>query len=446
MMSKKSVIQQIIVLLTIYAMLGFRSAVSGDAAEKLVDERLQTDSLFNTAGSTPPKLTASKPASSKGGKFSSASVWIPKKTDHDWLDAWQECGSDINCVLEYMKKSGASEESMQFTRKISKDNVPGYLDTFEEKGRIDLGAVFFPGRANTNGMYVLLNGSPSLVSTELNWDALDISRDPNYSRLKKQYPELQVWTNSAQFISLDANSDGGQTFIFSYLLVNQCHACGVGWTARVAFDFDRNGIFKGMEVLKLIPDENVLNSTVQKDKADKIHKIADILPNESTSAGLPEWPGLNSDKPQDYGEDSAIGHGYCTDYVKLAYKTATGIALPFTGNASGWYGQAKNTEGFRVIPATDISKAPPGAIAVWDNGGYGHVAFVKSNDGANSITFAEANWGKIDTEGKTEDAITFLRKEAITRRFNRVDLHPKTYADAQIRSPNYKLLGFMIPN
>ena len=120
MMSKKSVIQQIIVLLTIYAMLGFRSAVSGDAAEKLVDERLQTDSLFNTAGSTPPKLTASKPASSKGGKFSSASVWIPKKTDHDWLDAWQECGSDINCVLEYMKKSGASEESMQFTRKISK--------------------------------------------------------------------------------------------------------------------------------------------------------------------------------------------------------------------------------------------------------------------------------------------------------------------------------------
>ncbi|MGZ8171942.1 MULTISPECIES: hypothetical protein [Methylobacter] len=65
MPKRKSVIQQIIVLLTVYATLCAWPAVSGSlkgAAEKLVDERLQADSLFKTAGSTPPTLTASKPA------------------------------------------------------------------------------------------------------------------------------------------------------------------------------------------------------------------------------------------------------------------------------------------------------------------------------------------------------------------------------------------------
>ncbi|MEI6544006.1 MAG: hypothetical protein WCL60_10820, partial [Methylococcales bacterium] len=56
MMPRKSVIHQLIVLLTVYAMLGTGPAFSGGAAEKLVNERLQTENLINTAGSTPRKL------------------------------------------------------------------------------------------------------------------------------------------------------------------------------------------------------------------------------------------------------------------------------------------------------------------------------------------------------------------------------------------------------
>jgi hypothetical protein len=279
MPKRKSVIQQVIVLLTILAMLCSWPAVSGGltgSAEKLIDERLQMESLFKTAESTPPTLTASKPNSSKIDMFSSASVWSPKEADPAWLQAWQEC-NDIDCVLEYMKKSGASEESMQFTKKIGEEvfGVLGYLDNFEEKGRVDLGSVFLPTRANTNGALVFLNGSPSLVSSEQRGlEQLKISGDSNYSMLKKQYPQLQIWGNGAGFVSEQADINGGQRFIFDYALVNYCHACYVGWQAQVAFDFSKDGTFRGTKFLKLVQDKNFAGSPIPDTTDEQLTQFA----------------------------------------------------------------------------------------------------------------------------------------------------------------------------
>lgn len=256
MPKRKNVIQQVIVLLAVLATLCSWPAVSGSLkgpAEKLLEERLQTESLFKTAGSTPPTLTTSKPFFSNVDMFSSASVWTPKKTYPDGIYC-----SDLNCILEYMKKLGASDDALHFTRKIAPEVLgsDGYLETFEDKGRVDLGFVGFPTRANTNGAYVFLNGSPSVVSTEQRVDQLDISGDPNYPMLKKQYPQLRIWGGGAGFVSEHANTDSGQRFILDYDIVNFCHACGVGWKAHVAFDFGKDGTFEGKKFLKLVQDEN----------------------------------------------------------------------------------------------------------------------------------------------------------------------------------------------
>jgi hypothetical protein len=59
---RQSVIQYVLVL-AVLATLCSWPAVSGSlkgSAEKLIDQRLQTDNMFKTAGSTPPTLTASK--------------------------------------------------------------------------------------------------------------------------------------------------------------------------------------------------------------------------------------------------------------------------------------------------------------------------------------------------------------------------------------------------
>ena len=208
-------------------------------AEKLIDQQLRQP---------PPQL-----ASSEGSKYSSSTVWNTVSRTDLWDCAMNGSLKEINCFLEKMKQSGASQESMNFVRQRAerKEGI-SWLGEFREIGRVDLGSVEFPFRANTNSAFCLLNGSPSLVSTELGWDALDITRDSNYPRLKSQYPNLELWPAGADFKSPQAKADGGQRFIFSYILVNGCHACYVGSTAEVAFDFDRNGTFKGTKLLRLV--------------------------------------------------------------------------------------------------------------------------------------------------------------------------------------------------
>ena len=44
---------------------------------------------------------------------------------------------------------------------------------------------------------------------------------------------------------------GGQRFIFSFVLLNGCHACEVAGYARVAFDFSPAGKFLGTKLLRL---------------------------------------------------------------------------------------------------------------------------------------------------------------------------------------------------
>jgi hypothetical protein len=223
-------------------------------AEKLIVQQVRQ---------TPPQL-----ASAEESKYSSSTV-----ASEAWTD-WRDCSmlfdtlKELNCALEKMKQSGASQESMDFVRELAERKEGegiGWLGEFREMGRVDLGSVEFPFRANTNTAFFLLNGSPSLISTELGctvgggWHqpcqrkgAVDISQDPNYSRLKSQYPNLELWPAGADFKSAQAKADGGQRFIFSYILVNGCHACYVGNRAEVAFDFDRNGKFTGIKLLKLV--------------------------------------------------------------------------------------------------------------------------------------------------------------------------------------------------
>lgn len=193
---------------------------------------------------------AGQAKSEKNSVYSSTSVWSPVREDAAY-SAWQSC-DDLNCVIAYMKKSGATEDSMRIVRKLDGD---GYLEAFEEKGRVDIGRVTFPARANTNSAYVLLNGHPALISTELKADALDLSRDPNYPKLKEKYQELQAWPASASLVSMSAGPDGSQRFTFVYYLVDGCHACGIPWGVEVAFEFNKDGKFKGTKVLRIVPNE-----------------------------------------------------------------------------------------------------------------------------------------------------------------------------------------------
>ena len=180
--------------------------------------------------------------------YSSVSVWAPADGASAMM-SWHGCGGNLNCQVSRMEHSGASRQAIEFVKSIDGD---GFLTMFLEKGRVDLGEIIYPNRANTNQAYVMLNGTPKLVSTELDRSApIDISQDPHYPKVKERYAELALWGASAEFVALKRAADGGQRFLFSYPLIDGCHACGIPWSAQIEFRFGVDGMFKGIKLVKL---------------------------------------------------------------------------------------------------------------------------------------------------------------------------------------------------
>ena len=79
---------------------------------------------------------------------------------------------------------------------------------------------------------------------------IDIRRDPLYPALVRKFPRLELW-GKAYFKAIQPLPGGGHRFVFSFVLLNGCHACEVGGYAHVAFDFNRAGEFLGTKSLRL---------------------------------------------------------------------------------------------------------------------------------------------------------------------------------------------------
>jgi hypothetical protein len=118
---------------------------------------------------------------------------------------------------------------------------------------------------------------------------------------------------------------------------------------------------------------------------------------------------------------------------------AYGKPLPVElGDAGQWYDRAQKA-GLRTAPASAISQVPPGSIAVWNDGKFGHVDVVIRNDGS-ALHVSEANWGRVP-----QAASKFERDNAITSSFNHHEERSLSYAAAATRSKSYKLAGFILP-
>lgn len=159
---------------------------------------------------------------------------------------WHACES-LDCISSLMKEENGSLEAINFTKLIYQENSDnlGFLEQFQEMGKIDLGLVVFPNRVNTNEAYYLLNGSPLLVSTEISTVEFikTIEQDPLYLEMKNKYPDIGLWTALAQFSKKETLLNNNERFIFSYGFKNGCHACTTEYSASIGFDFDSNGKF-----------------------------------------------------------------------------------------------------------------------------------------------------------------------------------------------------------
>jgi hypothetical protein len=140
-----------------------------------------------------------------------------------------------------MQDSGASPQAIDFFKLTG-----WFLSDFQEMGRVDLGRVVNPWRANDNVQYAFLSGTPLAVYPEEEVQPVAIRLDPNYDALVPSFPDLSLWPGDNVFEALTTSDHGGQRFVLQFSLVDGCHACGTGYFVRVAFDFDTDGTYRGV--------------------------------------------------------------------------------------------------------------------------------------------------------------------------------------------------------
>lgn len=169
------------------------------------------------------------------------------------IAGWQKC-TTLDCITGVMEQTGASSEAINFTVNFSAFREPqnendygiyGYLEKFQEMGKVDLGIITYPDRANTNSEYCLLNGSPSVIFTAIDKDEFqsDMKQSVLYSEAKAQNLDIDIWPLAPKFLEKKVLSNGNEEYVFEYSLINGCRICRTVYSANIGFDFDANGIF-----------------------------------------------------------------------------------------------------------------------------------------------------------------------------------------------------------
>jgi hypothetical protein len=174
------------------------------------------------------------------------SIWDP--WDGTRLTRLHECSRDTqtDCVTAIMQDSGASREAVEFFR-----TTGWFLGDFEEMGRVDMGEIVNPWRANANVQPVFLNGTPLVVYPEDEVRPVFIGLDPDYDALVASFPDLSLFPGLSALETLSRLEGGGQRFVLQFDLVDGCHACGTGYRARIAFDFGLDGTYLGVDSFPL---------------------------------------------------------------------------------------------------------------------------------------------------------------------------------------------------
>ena len=195
---------------------------------------------------TPITTTESTPIMTSPG-FGPEAVWNINGNISQFHDCFNNSSTSIDCVIALMQSTGASSQAIAFTRLLQ---GIAFMSSFKEFGIVDLAEITYPNRANNNVEHVLLNGNPLLVYVEDGYH-VDLTHDSNYPALQQRYPQIQIEGGENSFINMEQNSQGGQRFIFSFALVDGCHACQTDKSAYIAFDFESTGQFDGMNLTEI---------------------------------------------------------------------------------------------------------------------------------------------------------------------------------------------------
>lgn len=186
--------------------------------------------------------------------ISQEAIWSPSEMVIQNMGESCEHGGEY--FVKKMIKAGASPSSVNFTRTLMKNDFSFcYMKSFQEMGQVDHVIIDCPFM-NSPEHALLVNGKPSIVQPgdKKFLDRIDLTRHPKYSAIIKKYPKAELWFEG-NLEKMVKTADDGQRFIWRHRILNGCHACENAGTATIAYDFDKNGKFKGVRLLELSKED-----------------------------------------------------------------------------------------------------------------------------------------------------------------------------------------------
>lgn len=195
-------------------------------------------------------------------QISSSSVWNPSADDLKQVQ--QICGPQAenysHCFIEQMSNFGASADAVAFTQDYVDQNhgLIAFLQGFRPVDVVDVGYASFPGGADFNQRWLLLNGQPAVIDVDDSnlLPQSEMVKDPVYAALLKRYPQITLFDGDRTFEAVPASEslpDGGQWFQIDYPLRDQCRACAELGTATYRFVFEPTGKLAEVKFLKVTP-------------------------------------------------------------------------------------------------------------------------------------------------------------------------------------------------
>lgn len=161
-------------------------------------------------------------------KFTHKAIWQPSKIIlNELINCHKEQNGYLNCVEKLMKKNGASDQAIQFTKQL---NSFGFMKSINTYGHNIAYAQTLEIAADYSSGYYLVNGTPNII------DINDF-----------KFIGSEIWPSDHKMPVVKTLINGDQSFQFTYP-IKTCHACKVTGQQTRTFLFNKYG--KLLRVIK----------------------------------------------------------------------------------------------------------------------------------------------------------------------------------------------------
>lgn len=215
------------------------------------------------ASAGPQTLPAPPPA----GKLGSPAIW---RLTPDFLASAHKACDDApqpptfaECFINQMAKAGAPPEAVAFTRELYQANGGdvGIMGEYRDFGPFAMAWIQYPLRANHNDGIEFVAKDPKFLDVDdlSKVDQGAVLQDPQFQQRKKIHPNLELFAGDrsgaeqqVRFSRIYSGPNPGELrFLFSYPLLDGCHACVQDGWANFWWDFDANGKFLGTKLVAI---------------------------------------------------------------------------------------------------------------------------------------------------------------------------------------------------